>query len=163
MFTATFGGLVRDLLRGRPPRILYSTVEVYALPALCGGLSTTLVLRTATAAGTEAVLTGALVTCIARILAINHDLKLPTFPADMMYSMKARPLHIAEKIAWQEGLTPYDREAGAGMEVDPEASYTLQDVSRSQPQGEGGSIGTEESTTQSATHDLASRVQQTSF
>ena len=27
MFTATFGGLTRDVLIGRPPRILYATSE----------------------------------------------------------------------------------------------------------------------------------------
>ena len=38
-------GLTRDVLLGRPPRILYSHAELYAVPAYVGGLATTLVLR----------------------------------------------------------------------------------------------------------------------
>ena len=36
MFTATFGGVVRDLLCQRKPRILHSSAEIYATTALLG-------------------------------------------------------------------------------------------------------------------------------
>ena len=46
MFTATFGGLTRDVLLRRPVRILHSHAEIYAAPALLGGAATALWLRT---------------------------------------------------------------------------------------------------------------------
>lgn len=39
MATSTFGGLMRDLLCGRPVRIVYSNAEVYAMPALAGAVA----------------------------------------------------------------------------------------------------------------------------
>ena len=36
MFTATFGGMIRDVLCQKPPRILHSHAEIYASTALTG-------------------------------------------------------------------------------------------------------------------------------
>ena len=44
MVTATFGGLTRDVLSGRPGRILHSFEEIYAMTAL-GGASTYVILN----------------------------------------------------------------------------------------------------------------------
>ena len=78
MFTATFGGLTRDVLIRKPPRILHSYLEIYATPALAGGLATTAWLRVAPHRHTEAVLCGTYMTVLARILAVNHNIKMPT-------------------------------------------------------------------------------------
>merc|ERR1712216_491245 len=45
MFTATFGGVARDLLLGSKPRILHSAAEMYASPALFGGIAFTATVR----------------------------------------------------------------------------------------------------------------------
>ena len=79
MFTATFGGLTRDVLLRRPVRILHSQQELYALPALLGGISTTTWLRLAPMEVEEALLLGLWVTVLARVLVTNHHLTLPVF------------------------------------------------------------------------------------
>ena len=47
------------MLITRPPRILYSHSELYAVPALFGGLATTTLVRLAPSMAMEAVLLGA--------------------------------------------------------------------------------------------------------
>ena len=39
MATSTFGGLTRDVVCGRPVRIVHSNAEVYAAPALSGAVT----------------------------------------------------------------------------------------------------------------------------
>ena len=78
MFTATFGGMARDVLTRVPARILHSTLEVYALPALAGGLATTAWLRGAPRRHTEAVLLGVWVTCACRVVAVDRGVRCPT-------------------------------------------------------------------------------------
>lgn len=86
MFTATFGGLTRDVLCRRPPRILYSTQEIYAIPALCGAAVCTTILRCrGTSWEMEAVLVGAWVTIEMRVFAVNLGLRLPSFPRDKIF------------------------------------------------------------------------------
>jgi uncharacterized membrane protein YeiH len=82
MFTATFGGLTRDVLVRRPARILHSIAEVYALPALLGGFCTSAVVRWAHGSVThaEAVVLGMSVTTLMRVVAQNHGVRLPGFP-----------------------------------------------------------------------------------
>ena len=124
MFTATFGGLTRDVLIGCPPRILYSHMELYALPAFMGGcdarrthvpphvscpswfgrLATTISLRISSWLAMDAVLFGAWVVVLARILALNHGLRLPVFPASSAVSEAARPRNMAVSIARLEEL-----------------------------------------------------------
>lgn len=76
--TATFGGMTRDVLCGRPVRIVHSNVELYAPPALAGA---TMYLWTRRAGAVPAVTIGlAMVTCIAsRFLSIQNDIKLHTW------------------------------------------------------------------------------------
>lgn len=86
MFTATFGGLTRDVLCQKPPRILYSSREVYATPALAGALACTAVLRLGgSTCVMEAILLGSWVVIELRVLAMNHGLRLPTFPKDKVF------------------------------------------------------------------------------
>jgi len=79
MFTATFGGLARDVLCQKPPRILYATQEIYAIPAFTGGLACTAILRYSSTLELEAVLLGSWVVIELRVLAINYGIRLPTF------------------------------------------------------------------------------------
>lgn len=78
MATATFGGLTRDLLCGRPVRILHSTAEVYALPALAGAV---VYLSAQRAGGSPALRIGAtFATCMGlRYVAVRDDVKLHTW------------------------------------------------------------------------------------
>jgi len=86
LFTATFGGLTRDVLCRRPPRILYATQEIYALPALAGALVTTLIMRYGGPSWSmEAVLVGAWVTIEMRVIAVNMGLRTPSFPKELIF------------------------------------------------------------------------------
>mmetsp|Transcript_3198 Transcript_3198/g.7668 ORF Transcript_3198/g.7668 Transcript_3198/m.7668 type:complete len:338 (+) Transcript_3198:97-1110(+) len=87
MFTATFGGLTRDVLCQKPPRILYSARELYALPALAGAAATTALLRYGSSTLVmEAILVGTWVTIELRVFCINRGLRLPSFPKDQVYA-----------------------------------------------------------------------------
>jgi uncharacterized membrane protein YeiH len=78
MFTATFGGVIRDVLCNRPVRIMHSHAEVYATTALAGASAYVLAKRArlplmwriSSGFGTAVVL---------RYLATAWDIKLPTF------------------------------------------------------------------------------------
>eukprot|EP00435_Cladocopium_sp_Y103_P031111 s2510_g7.t2 len=74
--TACFGGLVRDILCQKPPRILYAEHEMYATPALLGALVCERPLDV------EGMLLGAWVVIELRVLALNHGLRLPAFPSE---------------------------------------------------------------------------------
>lgn len=78
MATATFGGLIRDVLCGRPVRIVHSTTEVYAPPALAGA---TVYLTSKRMGGSPATRLGlAIATCMgSRYIAVRNDLKLHTW------------------------------------------------------------------------------------
>lgn len=78
MATATFGGLIRDVLCGRPVRIVHSNAEVYAPPALAGA---TVYLAAKTFNGSPATRIGAaFAVCMgSRFWAVVHDVKLPTW------------------------------------------------------------------------------------
>jgi len=102
MFTATFGGLTRDILIGRPPRILYSHLELYALPAFIGGCATTAVIRFQNTLVMEAILLGTCVTALLRVIAQNYGMRLPTFPAEHVFKIEARPRDAAAALARQE-------------------------------------------------------------
>eukprot|EP00450_Noctiluca_scintillans_P002635 CAMPEP_0194490060 /NCGR_PEP_ID=MMETSP0253-20130528/9409_1 /TAXON_ID=2966 /ORGANISM="Noctiluca scintillans" /LENGTH=320 /DNA_ID=CAMNT_0039330643 /DNA_START=40 /DNA_END=999 /DNA_ORIENTATION=+ len=105
MFTATFGGLTRDVLLGRPPRILYSHCELYAVPAFFGGCVTTAVTRLivgSDAAAMKSVLAGTVATAFARVYSYNYGTRLPTFPAEDVFSLAARPRDAAAVIAKRE-------------------------------------------------------------
>ena len=78
MATATFGGLIRDVLCGRPVRIVHSNAEVYAPPALAGA---TVYLAAITAGGSPAARIGAaFAVCMgSRFWAVVNDVKLHTW------------------------------------------------------------------------------------
>jgi len=103
MFTATFGGLTRDVLIGRPPRILYPMLELYALPAFLGGLSTGVALKWIDENMVmESIMLGVWVTIHLRVFCVNLDLRLPSFPADDIYSKETRPRDMAAELAMEE-------------------------------------------------------------
>ncbi len=81
MATATFGGLIRDVICGRPVRIVHSNAEVYAPPALAGA---TVYLASITAGGSPAVRIGAafLVCMGTRFWAVVNNVKLHTWDID---------------------------------------------------------------------------------
>ena len=78
MATSTFGGLTRDVLCGRPVRILHSTVEVYATPALAGAV---VYLSARRMGGSPALrVCASIATCMtSRYVAVSKDIKLPSW------------------------------------------------------------------------------------
>ena len=77
----------------------YSKLELYGLPAFVGGLATATALRIAPTMVMEAVLLGFWVTSLARVLALNHALRLPAFPAAELIPEEARPRDAAAALA----------------------------------------------------------------
>jgi uncharacterized membrane protein YeiH len=90
LLTATFGGVTRDVLIGKPPRILYSSAEIYATAAFAGALVSALVARLNAELQAEAVLLGFSLTVLVRVLAYNDPMRLPVFPAKAIYSPEER-------------------------------------------------------------------------
>ena len=78
MFTATFGGVVRDVLVQRPVRILHSYTDVYATTAL-GGASAYMLIRAAGAPVSLRIIGGVAVAVAARVAAARNDWRLPTY------------------------------------------------------------------------------------
>jgi len=78
MATSTFGGMTRDVLCGRPIRIVHSNAEVYAAPALAGA---TVYLGAKRMGGGPGVRIGlAMATCMgSRFFAVKNDVKLHTW------------------------------------------------------------------------------------
>ena len=78
MATSTFGGMTRDVLCGRPVRIVHSNAEVYSLPALSGALTYLIAKRME---ATPAIRIGsAFAVCMgSRFVAVKHDVKLHTW------------------------------------------------------------------------------------
>ena len=78
MFTATFGGVVRDVLCARPVRVLHSYADVYATTALAG--ATTYVLIRAAGAPVAFRILGGMGTAVAlRKCAWTDDWRLPVY------------------------------------------------------------------------------------
>ncbi len=76
MVTATFGGLARDVLAGRPGRILHSFEEIYATTAL-GGASAYVLLSRLRAPSAVRILGGVGAALALRTFASLHEVKLP--------------------------------------------------------------------------------------
>ena len=78
MATSTFGGMTRDIVCGRPVRIVHSNAEVYAAPALAGAV---VYLVAKSIAASPAVRIGsAFAVCMgSRFVAIKHDVRLHTW------------------------------------------------------------------------------------
>eukprot|EP01065_Artemidia_motanka_P047375 TRINITY_DN7418_c0_g1_i1.p1 TRINITY_DN7418_c0_g1~~TRINITY_DN7418_c0_g1_i1.p1 ORF type:complete len:403 (+),score=90.70 TRINITY_DN7418_c0_g1_i1:182-1390(+) len=79
MVTATFGGMTRDVLCQRPPRILYSSCELYALCGFVAAMSYCIVVAFDDTWDAEGVLLGTWVGVLCRVASFNHFLRLPTF------------------------------------------------------------------------------------
>jgi uncharacterized membrane protein YeiH len=75
MATSTFGGLTRDVLCGRPIRIVHSNAEVYAEPALAG--ATTYLIADKMKMGPALRISLAMAVCIgSRFIAVKNDVKV---------------------------------------------------------------------------------------
>lgn len=76
MITATFGGVIRDVLTKRPPRILHSNSEIYATTALSGA---TVYLGVRALGGTPLFrIAGGIFTAVAmRYAAVEYNIRLP--------------------------------------------------------------------------------------
>ncbi|KAL7456713.1 hypothetical protein ACHAWC_008183 [Mediolabrus comicus] len=78
MATSTFGGLTRDVLCGRPIRIVHSNAEVYAEPALAG--ATTYLIADKMGGRPASRIGVAMAVCIgSRFIAVKNDVKLHTW------------------------------------------------------------------------------------
>ena len=76
MFTATFGGVVRDTLTKRNVRILHNHVEVYAPTALTGA-TTYMIARSLGGSPLVKIASGVTSTMLFRYAAAHGDIKLP--------------------------------------------------------------------------------------
>jgi uncharacterized membrane protein YeiH len=78
MATSTFGGLTRDVLCGRPVRIVHSNAEVYAQPALAGAVTYLGAKGMNLSPGLR--IGSAMFVCLgSRYMAVKHDVKLYTW------------------------------------------------------------------------------------
>jgi uncharacterized membrane protein YeiH len=81
MATSTFGGLTRDVLCGRPVRIVHSNAEVYAQPALAGAVMYLAAHRMRLSPGIR--IGSAMLVCLgSRYYAIKNDIKLHTWETE---------------------------------------------------------------------------------
>ena len=78
MFTATFGGVIRDVLMSRPVRILHSYTDIYATTAL-GGATTYMLVRALGLPVSLRIIAGFSVAVLLRVAANKHDWRLPTY------------------------------------------------------------------------------------
>lgn len=77
MMTATFGGVMRDVLTFQPVRIMHSDKELYASCAILGSIAYLLSKRSSLPSTWRMVI-GTCVTCLVRFLAVVFAIKLPT-------------------------------------------------------------------------------------
>eukprot|EP00979_Chaetoceros_neogracilis_P004259 scaffold749_cov242-Chaetoceros_neogracile.AAC.17 len=78
MATSTFGGLTRDVLCGRPVRIVHSNAEIYAQPALAGAVTYLGAKGMNLSPGLR--IGSAIFVCLgSRFMAVKHDVKLHTW------------------------------------------------------------------------------------
>lgn len=85
MATSTFGGVTRDVLCGRPVRIVHSNAEIYAQPALAGAVTYLLIAANAKGMFLSPSLRigSAMFVCLgSRYMAVKHDVKLHTWETD---------------------------------------------------------------------------------
>jgi len=80
MMTATFGGVIRDVLCHKPARILHAKAEVYASTALSGAAIYVAAARAGLPLATR-IVAGSSTTFLLRVLAWNYDLRLPLYNA----------------------------------------------------------------------------------
>eukprot|EP00903_Cladosiphon_okamuranus_P006792 g6620.t1 len=78
MLTSTFGGVIRDVLCSRPPRILFSHCEIYASTAVLGS-TVYIASRAAGLPPVVRIMSGFLAATGLRVLAFTVDIRLPTW------------------------------------------------------------------------------------
>jgi uncharacterized membrane protein YeiH len=76
MITSTFGGVTRDVLTKRPPRILHSNAELYATTALTGA-TVYMAVRHLGGSPLMRIASGIVTAASMRYAAVEYDLKLP--------------------------------------------------------------------------------------
>lgn len=76
MITATFGGVIRDVLTKRPPRILHSNSEIYATTALSGA-TVYLAIRSLGASPLFRIAGGIITAVAMRYAAVEYNIRLP--------------------------------------------------------------------------------------
>eukprot|EP00640_Fibrocapsa_japonica_P003464 CAMPEP_0113944586 /NCGR_PEP_ID=MMETSP1339-20121228/34682_1 /TAXON_ID=94617 /ORGANISM="Fibrocapsa japonica" /LENGTH=315 /DNA_ID=CAMNT_0000949837 /DNA_START=63 /DNA_END=1010 /DNA_ORIENTATION=+ /assembly_acc=CAM_ASM_000762 len=77
MFTATFGGMIRDVLSRKPPRILHNYADIYATTALIGAGSYLVARGAGGSLGTK-ITAGVGAAVISRYMAWEHGIRLPS-------------------------------------------------------------------------------------
>jgi uncharacterized membrane protein YeiH len=81
MATSTFGGLTRDVVCGRPVRIVHSNAEIYAETALAGAVTYLGANRMNLSPGLR--IGSAMFVCLgSRYIAVKHDVKLYTWETE---------------------------------------------------------------------------------
>jgi uncharacterized membrane protein YeiH len=88
MLTATFGGVVRDVLCSLPVRILHNHAEIYAVAALTGATLYVLSRRLGLRYGSATILS-ITATLLLRCLAVRYSLVLPSWHVDALHSTSA--------------------------------------------------------------------------
>ena len=88
IITCTGGGIIRDIICRRPPRVMHNFQEVYAETTLGGGV-VYLLLRAAGLPLGLRVIGGGGTTCLLRCLATQYDIRLPHAPSRRVAEIKA--------------------------------------------------------------------------
>ncbi|KAG5182247.1 UPF0126 domain-containing protein [Tribonema minus] len=125
MFTATFGGVIRDVLCQRPPRILHSHAEIYASTALVGA-GTYMALRRARATPMLRIAGGFGAAFALRIAAWKLQLRLPTWAQSPQPQQPLRTAEAERAIARAvEGAADSDAAGAAAAAVSAAAAAAL--------------------------------------
>ena len=81
VFTATGGGVVRDVIVGRPPRIFHSYATAYATPAAAGA-ATYLLARKMGVSTSARIVSGVTVGILGRIASESGNVRLPLYESE---------------------------------------------------------------------------------
>lgn len=81
VFTATGGGVVRDVIVGRPPRIFHSYATAYATPAAAGA-ATYLLARKMGVSTSARIVSGVTVGILGRVASESGNVRLPLYESE---------------------------------------------------------------------------------
>ncbi|CAM9137814.1 unnamed protein product [Ectocarpus sp. 12 AP-2014] len=95
MLTSTFGGVIRDVLCSRPPRILFSHCEIYASTAVLGS-AVYIATKAAGLPPVVRIMSGFLSAVALRVLAFTTDIRLPTWTQPSMAAVGEEQLEEME-------------------------------------------------------------------
>ena len=94
--TACFGGVVRDLLCGRPPRVMHSYTDIYGTCAMLGALGFVGVARSGPGRLGAALCVGAGSAVVLRYVAWKNEVRLPIAVDGGHFHLRRRALsHMA--------------------------------------------------------------------